>query len=228
MSGRIGISLASTVSRVIEVPATHSSRRRPILAGLDRGDLVLAARRASPPVPSMPRLVRVDDDARDARPATTTIRTAATARGDGHEVAARPTRAPGRSPSAGVRERQQDDDRRRAERGDEQNGMTKIPMIAPIVFTAEQRPGLEPACAGSSRSSVGGRGNARPITIVAGSTTSTAADERRQDRDDGLPGSSDPRLADARRTRPATREDGRRRSARREEPDRVPIRGARR
>ena len=41
ISGRTGIRLASTVSRVIDVPATHSSGVDADLAGLDRGDLVL-------------------------------------------------------------------------------------------------------------------------------------------------------------------------------------------
>ena len=40
ISGRIGISLASTVSRVIAVPVTNSCLPL-VLAGLDGGDLVL-------------------------------------------------------------------------------------------------------------------------------------------------------------------------------------------
>ena len=53
MSGRIGISLASTVSSVIDVPATHSSGRERDLPGLDRRDLVLRRGEHLPPADVM-------------------------------------------------------------------------------------------------------------------------------------------------------------------------------
>ena len=140
MSGRIGISLASTVRRVIDVPATQSSRVVVALAGLDRRDLVLGRGEDRRVDRRQVGLVRLDEQTRGNG------RGEADDRDHGADAAEDParsfpgsaaTRAPGRAPRS----------RRRGPRsrpgipgrGIRKNGTTSPPAIAPTRVRGQQR-----------------------------------------------------------------------------------------
>ena len=83
------------------------------------------------------------------------------------------------------------------------NGMTRLPRMAPVVFTPSSSPDSEPAVPRSSRRSSDAVGKASPITIVTGSTVSTAEPNSTPSEHQGLAGSSE-RGCEITRIRPAT------------------------
>ena len=53
------------------------------------------------------------------------------------------------------------------------NGTSRLPTMAPVVFTASSDPDSPPAVPASSRSRIDAVGKAIPRTMVTGSTTSS-------------------------------------------------------
>ena len=189
MSGRIGMSLASTVSSVIDVPPTQSSG---VARSWPAWTEAISSSRESKSVAAAlgdARLVRLDDEPGPGCQ-------------DDDEDRDDDARA---APSAGAA-RPRPEGQRRCPRaafvsasrttmagdpivGISTNGMTRLPMMAPVVFTPSSSPDSDPAVPRSSRSSSEAVGKARPSTIVTGSTVRTAdAEQRRRSRTAAAPG----------------------------------------
>ena len=154
ISGRIGISLASTVSRVIAVPVTQSCLCRLVAPGLDRCDLVLGRSGSGPARALDARDRRVDErprrrrgrrrwrPRRRARPR----RSHAPAR----RVAGPPPQRQGDG-QRGVHERDHADGVRRPDRaGSRRTGRRTSRRSRPTVFAARSRPARPPTSASSA------------------------------------------------------------------------------
>ena len=145
MSGRTGISLASTVSSVIDVPATQSSGVERDLAGLDRGDLVLGRVEDLAALGLDGRDVRLDEDVREERhggrpPGPTTTPAAAMIRAIGRSCTARAM--PDDTHSSRASRTTTSGEPRI---GMSRNGTSTLPAIAPTVLTASSEPDSLPA-----------------------------------------------------------------------------------
>ena len=70
------------------------------------------------------------------------------------------------------------------------NGTSRLPTMAPVVFTASSDPDSPPAVPASSRSRIDAVGKAIPSTMVTGSTTSRDDPNRAFRVSIGFPGSS--------------------------------------
>ena len=174
------MSLASTVSSVIDVPPTHSSGVARILTGLDRGDLVLARLEQRRAAVGDAGLVRLDDEPRPGREDHDEDRDDDARAGERERGVVGPSSARPMPSAAFVSAS------RTTMAGDpivgmSTNGMTRLPRIAPVVFTPSSSPDSEPAVPRSSRSSSEAVGKARPSTIVTGRTVRTAAPEQDAD-----------------------------------------------
>ena len=177
ISGRIGMSFASTVSSVIDVPVTHSSSGDD-LARLDRRDLVLRlakivppAFRARAPRPGRRRSRASIDPTTIARPTTAAPSRRSRPRGPVDPSRRRQTstsavsdvdRAPGRRPRSASR-------RAGSRRTGSRTSRRSLRRCSPRgACRRSRRPG-----SGSSPSSADDAGNVKPITIVVGRTTSS-------------------------------------------------------
>ena len=69
------------------------------------------------------------------------------------------------------------------------NGITRLPMMAPVVFTPSSSPDSDPAVRRSAGRSSDAVGKARPNTIVTGRTVSTAELNRTPIENSGRAGS---------------------------------------
>ena len=172
------MSLASTVSRVIDVPATHSS-------GVDRiwpaWTAAISSSRDSNRVPPAPAMnaspgwgmpAGLSDGRNTATRTATPTATRASRRGEASQARAIPTTAlvaASRTTTVGE-----------PMAGMSTNGMSRLPRIAPVVLTARSAPDSLPASERSSRSSADAVGKAMPSTIVTGRTTMIADRARRR------------------------------------------------
>ena len=230
MSGRIGMSLASTVSSVIDVPPTHSSGVDDFWPAWTEAISSSSRLEDLPPSDSMSvtfgcamapgRAARNTDDDDEARP-----------RRVGQPTRTRSTPAQASpTPSVAFDERQHDDDRRRADRRHEDERDDEAAEDGPgrvrrrAARPTRNRP-RRARRAGAPRRS----GSAMPRTIVTGRTI---GDRRRRTargpRPQRSPGSSGARLRDH-EEQTERREDRDRQLRDREDPDRVLVmRGRRR
>ena len=172
MSGRIGISLASTVSRVMEVPATHSSGVKRHCPAWTEAISSSVDAKIRPPRASMVASfgwtsAPGTNGSVAAMTATTSPKTTMARLGTRIRLArAIPSRAFTRAsstttagdPRSGIRT----------------NGMITLAEIAPTVLTAISEPDSRPACRASSASSAEAAGKLRPMTTVTGRTTRIA------------------------------------------------------
>ena len=175
MSGRIGISLASTVRSVIDVPATHSSGVNltwpawtdAISSSVEAKIWPPAARRyASFGCTSMP----------GASPTTPRQRRRRSADGDQRPATARAYGSARAMPSAALTSASSATTSGEPSAGMSRNGMITLPTMAPTVLTATSDPDSAPAWRASSASSADEAGKLRPRTIG-----------HRQDDEDGRP-----------------------------------------
>ena len=188
ISGRIGISFASTVSSVIDVPATHNSGVDDFWPAWTDAISSSSDAKIRPPSDSMRVTFGcVTAPGLAARNTMTAMRPIPTVdsqrdRGDASQASTTPSVAfmtastitIAGEPIVGIRT----------------NGMTRLPRIAPVVFDARSAPDSEPASPSSSRRSADAVGNAMPRIVETGRTTTTAATISARTEANGSPGSS--------------------------------------
>ncbi len=189
ISGRIGISFASTVSSVIDVPATHNS-------GVDDfwpawTDAISSSSDAKIRPPSDSMRVTFGCVMAPGRAARNTITTISPS-SDRRQPARARRRAASASttPSAAFTTASTITIAGEPIVGIRTNGMTRLPRIAPVVFDAKSAPDSEPASPSSSRRSADAVGNAMPRIVATGRTTTTAATISARTDATGSPGSS--------------------------------------